>query len=196
MTSAMDVKAERLQGGALALEPVAESHREGMREAAGDERIWQNTPLGASFDSYFDSLLALRQAGFTIPFAVALPGQNKIIGATRLMDIVREHRRLEIGGTWYHPDYWGGTTNPQAKLLLLSHAFDSAGAHRVQLLTDVRNVRSQAAIAKLGAVREGIVRDHMIVDGGRRRDSMMFSIIKEEWPTVRDGLNARVNRSA
>ena len=108
------------------------------------------------------------------------------------MDVHTEHRRLEIGGTWYHPDYWSSGANADAKRLLLTEAFDVAGAFRVQLLTDVRNHRSQAAIAKLGAVREGVIRSHMVLDGGRRRDSVVYSIVLEDWPAVRANLDERL----
>jgi len=188
----MEVPAETLVGEHIQLEPVEELHRQPMRQAGDDLRIWRNTPLGASFDDYFDGLLALRASGEQIPFAVRKRADEQLIGATRLMDIVRVHRRLEIGGTWYHPDQWGGLANPQAKLLLLTHAFERCGAHRVQLLTDVLNERSQAAIAKLGAEREGVARNHMIVDGGRRRDSVVFSITIEQWPQVRERLEKRL----
>jgi len=166
-----------------------------MRIAAEDRRIWVNTPLGGSFDSYFERMLSARRSEMQVPFAVRLLSNSTIIGATRFLDTVAEHRRLEIGGTWYHPDFWGGQINPEAKLLLLEHAFEQAGAHRVQLLTDVLNLHSQSAIAKLGAHREGVVRDHMIVDGGRRRDSVMFSIVLEEWPDIRSKLELRLQRS-
>jgi RimJ/RimL family protein N-acetyltransferase len=115
-----------------------------------------------------------------------------LVGSTSLLDINLRHKRIEIGSTWYHPSVWGTPVNPECKLLLLAHAFEVLGVNRVALVTDVRNARSQAAIAKLGAVREGICRWHMVSQGGRVRDSVQFSIIAPEWPAVRSGLLARL----
>lgn len=188
----MNLSATTLRGRFVQLVPVEAQHRTEMAEPASDSRIWENTPLGPSFDHYFDTLLKLRADGRQIPYAVRWIQTNTIIGGSRFMDIVPEHHRLEIGSTWYHPDYWGGPANAEAKLLLLTHAFERAGAFRVQLLTDQRNAHSQAAIAKLGAQREGIVRSHMLVTGGRRRDSVMYSIVLEEWPAIKARLEERL----
>ena len=190
----MRLTTKTLSGEFVQLEPMDRSHKDGLAHAAQDPRIWRTTPLGASFDTYFEKLLTLRDAGSQIPFAVRWLENNTLMGASRLMDIVPEHKRVEIGGTWYHPDHWGGPTNPEAKLLLLTHAFENAGANRVQLVTDVLNRHSQSAIAKLGAKREGVLRSHMLVDGARRRDSMVFSIVREEWPQVKAGLRERLGR--
>lgn len=188
----MQLKATVLTGRFVQLEPIDRSHFQGLEKAARDKRIWEHTQLGPSFEAYFDQLFAARDTGLEIPFAVRWRATGELIGGTRYRDIVREHRRLEIGGTWYQPEYWAGPTNPEAKLLLLGHAFDQAAPNRVQLFTDVRNKRSQAAIAKLGARREGLLRSHMVVDGGRRRDSVLFSIVREEWPDVRTRLMTRL----
>jgi RimJ/RimL family protein N-acetyltransferase len=102
------------------------------------------------------------------------------------------HRRLEIGSTWYEPAARGTAVNPACKLLLLAHAFDVIGVNRVALVTDARNARSQAAIARLGAAREGVLRANMITQGGRVRDTVIFSIVAAEWPAVRAGLLARL----
>jgi RimJ/RimL family protein N-acetyltransferase len=185
-----------LTGQFVELLPIAEVHRAELVEAASNPRIWRNTPLGPSFDDYFDTLLELRASGAQVPFAVRSLVHDRLIGGTRFMDIVPVHNRLEIGGTWYHPDFWGGPTNPEAKYLLLGQAFERAGANRVQLLTDVLNPPSQSAIATLGGRREGVLRSHMIVDGARRRDSVAFSIVKEEWPEVAQGLRARLDAFA
>jgi RimJ/RimL family protein N-acetyltransferase len=99
------------------------------------------------------------------------------VGSTSYFDIAPLHRRIEIGATWYHPDTWGTTVNPECKLLLLTHAFEALAMQRVAFVTDVLNQRSQAAIAKLGATREGVLRSHMLSQGGRMRDSVLFSII-------------------
>ena len=103
-----------------------------------------------------------------------------------------QHRRVEIGSTWYTPEVWRTQVNPECKLLLLAHAFDVLGVNRVSLCTDVRNSRSQAAIEKLGAVKEGIMRSHMITQGGRIRDSVLYSIVSDDWPQVKARLIARL----
>ncbi|HEX5632975.1 MAG TPA: GNAT family protein, partial [Gemmatimonadales bacterium] len=115
-----------------------------------------------------------------------------VVGSTSYLDVVPRHRRVEIGSTWYRPDQWGTAVNPECKLMLLGHAFEVLGVNRVALVTDALNHRSQAAIAKLGAVREGVLRAHMVAQEGRVRDTVVFSIVRAEWPAVRDGLLARL----
>ena len=117
---------------------------------------------------------------------------NALVGSTRYLAIEPAHRRLEIGHTWYAPSEWGGQVNPACKLALLRHAFETLGFNRVELKTDNRNLRSQTAIAKLGAVREGVFRAHMVRRDGTLRDSVYFSIVKSEWPAVRDRLTRRL----
>ena len=119
---------------------------------------------------------------------------DRWVGSTSYLDVTPRHKRVEIGSTWYQPDAWGTVVNPECKFLLLAHAFEVLAVNRVTLLTDVLNVRSQAAIAKLGAVREGVLRSHMVSQGGRVRDSVIFSIVAAEWPAVRAGLMARLTQ--
>src|SRR5262245_46989321 len=148
----MDVTA--FTGRWVRLEPLAESHRSALRAAADDERIWVHTlavARGAEFDRWFDLALATRAAGQQYPFAVLDP-DGAALGSTSYLDPVPRHRRVEIGSTWYVPAAWGTKVNPECKLLLLAHAFDVLRLNRVSFCTDVRNVRSQAAIEKLGAV--------------------------------------------
>ena len=111
-----------------------------------------------------------------MPFAVRLLATGELIGSTSYLDPVPEHKRVEIGWTWYRPDQWATAVNPECKLLLLAHAFDTLGLNRVSFVTDLRNERSQAAIAKLGAIREGVLRSHAITRNGRVRDSVLFAI--------------------
>lgn len=188
-----------LTGRHVRLEPLAEAHREPLRLAADDERVWRHTlhiARGPGFDEWFDEAIALQAAGTRVPFAVRRLADDAPIGSTSYLDVALKHSRVEIGSTWYRPDCWGTAINPECKLLLLAHAFDVLGVNRVALVTDRLNERSQAAIAKLGAVREGTLRAHMVVQGGRVRDSVVFSITVGEWPAVRERLKARLASGA
>jgi N-acetyltransferase len=182
-----------LSGDGVRLEPLDEQHREPLRTAADDARIWQHTVVvarGEGFDRWFDAALAKRDSGTELPFAVRVLANHTLVGSTRYLDPVPHHRRLEIGSTWYSPSVWGSHVNVACKYQLLSHAFEVLGANRVELCTDIRNERSQAAIAKLGAVREGVLRSHMVVQGGRVRDSVLFSIVATDWPQLKVRLEA------
>ena len=191
----MQFTAPPLEGRWVRLEPLTEEHREGLRAAADDDRVWEFMLVdgrGASFDQPFDDALAQRAAGKRLPYAVRLLPTGELVGATSYIEPNAQHRRVEIGWTWYRPDQWAGPVNPECKLLLLAHAFESLGLNRVQFVTDSLNTRSQAAIAKLGAVREGVLRAHGITRGGRLRDTVVFGIVAPEWPQVKQRLLARL----
>lgn len=184
-----------LTGRHIRLEPLAEAHREPLRATADDERIWRHTVTaarGPGFDEWFAEARAGQATGSRNPFAVRRLADDALVGSTSYLDVMLRHRRVEIGSTWYRPDLWGTAVNPECKLLLLEHAFEVLGVNRVALITDQANERSRAAIAKLGAIQEGILRAHMVVQGGRVRDSIVFSITTGEWPAVRDRLEARL----
>src|SRR5262249_14468248 len=117
--------------------------------------------------------------------------EGALVGITSYLDSHVRNKRIEVGSTWYRPDVWQTRVNPECKLLLLAHAFEVLGVNRVALVTDVRNTRSQSAIAKLGAVREGVLRAHMISQGGRVRDSVVFSTVAAEGPAAKERLIAR-----
>lgn len=188
----MDLTPPMLTGRFVRLEPLVEAHREGLRLAANDPRIWEFNSVsgyGPAFDEWFANALTPVQR---IPFTVRRLTDDVIVGSTSYLDAVPLHQRVEIGHTWYRPDCWATAVNPDCKLLLMAHAFEVLGMNRVQLVTDLLNKRSQAAIAKLGAVREGVLRSHMVVQGGRIRDSVLFSVIAAEWPAVKDRLLARL----
>lgn len=181
-----------LEDDFVRLEPLAESHRAAVLAAAADPRVWAVVPLPAGgLDAYFDAALAAAKPDAHLPFVVIERASGALVGMTRFIDVRPVDAGLEIGSTWYVPAVWGGAVNPATKRLLLAHAFD-LGYERVQLKTDLRNTRSQAAIAKLGAVREGVLRRHMRIADGRIRDTVYFSILAEEWPAVRARLDERL----
>jgi RimJ/RimL family protein N-acetyltransferase len=187
-----------LTGRVVRLEPLEERHRELLRPIAQDDRIWTATltsAMGLGFDQWFDGAMTEASGGTRAPFAVVHLSDGRCLGSSSYLDIALDHKRIEIGATWYHPSVWGTAVNPDAKLLLLTHAFDVLDCNRVSLVTDGLNHRSQAAIAKLGATREGVLRSHMLVHDGRIRDTVVFSIVRSEWPGVRERLQARLGPS-
>jgi N-acetyltransferase len=187
-----------LLGRSVTLEPLAEPHREALRTiAALDQEVWRYFPkgyngAGEDFDDWFDLTMELQSSGAHFPFAVTRNDDGAIIGTTRFYDMVRLHLRAAIGSTWYAPDARGSLVNSEVRLLTLSHAFDTWGVNRVELITDPRNLSSQAAMKILGAVQEGVIRSHLIYKDGRVRDSLLFSILKAEWPAVRQRLISRL----
>ena len=146
---------------------------------------------GPHFGGWWRSALAAMEQGSRIAYAVREPADGRVIGTTSLYEIRPDHRRCEIGSTFYRPEARGGPVNPACKRLLLGHAFDS-GAVRVEIITDAINPGSQAAIRKLGARDEGVLRKHKITWTGRIRDTAQFAILDDDWPEVRDGLDARL----
>lgn len=185
-----------LSGTQVRLEPLDESHREPLRTAANDESIWEHMTIlatGSGFDTWFDASREEQNSGRRCPFAVRRLSDQTLIGSTSYLDPVPAHRRVEIGSTWYLPAVWGTQVNPECKYLLLAHAFEKLRLNRVSFCTDLRNTRSQAAIAKLGAIREGVLRYQMITRDGRVRDTVVFGIIAAEWPRVKASLETRLS---
>jgi RimJ/RimL family protein N-acetyltransferase len=181
-----------LEGRFVRLEPLAPEHRAGLEAVGADDSIWRYSPRGGTIQQYLDAAYAAVVQDNHHPYVVRFLAEDKLVGMTRLFDISLQNRGAEIGSTWYHPDYWAGKTNPECKYLLLQHALETCGLIRVQLKTDLRNKRSQAAIAKMGAKPEGTLRNHMVLPDGRFRDSVYFSVLPDEWPTVKQGLRARL----
>jgi RimJ/RimL family protein N-acetyltransferase len=182
-----------LAGRDIRLEPLDVSHIPGLTDAASDPAIWRHTSFGKTPEAYFSAALDAEARGEQVPFAVRRIRDRRLVGMSRLFEIDEDHKRCEIGYTWYIPEEWGTRTNPESKLLLLTHCFESWGARRVQFKTDHENLRSQAAIAKLGAVKEGVLRAHIIRPNGSRRDSVIYSITHDEWPKVKAGLRKRLS---
>lgn len=163
----------------------------------GDEEVWrwQGGPAPRTREELGEKLTALLEAagrGESVPFAVVHRANGRAVGWSTYMDIDVAHERLEIGWTWYGRPYWRSSVNTESKLLLLTHAFEELGMGRVQLKTDHLNHRSQAAIARLGAQREGVLRRHRRRPDGTWRDTVYFSLLAEEWPAAKARLTTRL----
>jgi RimJ/RimL family protein N-acetyltransferase len=189
-----------LEGDLVALEPLEEAHADELWAAAQAPEIWQWLARIGSTREYFDRWLELslvahheRREGV---FASRDRRNGAIVGSTRYLALRPADRALEIGWTWLNPAAWRSGINVEQKLLLLGHAFETLGCVRVELKTDARNERSRAAMAAIPAQFEGIMRKHMIVPDVGQRDSAYFSVIEEEWPSVRANLVRRLARHA
>ena len=189
----MDVKPIVLEGQVVRLEPLQPDHAADLAAVATPELFAYHLPPAEFTPAGFRALI---EQISTRPnrehFAIILRETNRAIGVTAYLDIQPANRSLEIGFTWIAKAYHGTQVNPECKYLLLQHAFEDLDAVRVQLKTDSRNLHSQHAIEKLGAVKEGVLRKHMIMWDGYQRDTVMYSIVAAEWPQVKAGLEARL----
>lgn len=185
-----------LEGRHVRLEPLRRDHAAALVAAAQDEELWTWLAFDlrtlAEVERWMEQAFAAEERGEEHPFAVLDARGGRVIGSTRYMEVQPAHRGAEIGWTWYARDTWGTAVNPEAKYLLLRHAFEDWEAIRVCLKTDARNVHSQNAIRKLGARYEGTLRNHRVRRDGTYRDTMMFSIVADEWPAVKDALERRI----
>lgn len=180
----------------MVLEPLDESHAEGLWEAAQAPQTWDwLTDIGAErelFERWMAISLEANAAGTEGVFATRRRADAALVGSTRYLNVRLEDRVVEIGWTWLHPGAWRSGINLEAKLLMLGHAFERLGCNRVELKTDARNERSRAAMAALPAQFEGVLRKHMVVPGVGVRDSAYYSVLDEEWPAVRANLERRL----
>ncbi|WP_306015866.1 GNAT family N-acetyltransferase [Oceanicaulis sp. MMSF_3324] len=193
----MQLDPQTLENAHVRLEPLSDTHREALRPLAQEEELWSLTTKrgdGVYFDPWFDGMLQGQAGGTQISHAVWSKATGAYAGHTAFLQIDRDNQRVEIGWTWYGAAYRGGVTNPACKALLLEHAF-GCGAERVELKTHHLNERSQAAMLKLGAIREGTLRSHTRTWRGDRRDTVFFSILPEEWPGVQAGLELRLTNA-
>jgi N-acetyltransferase len=185
-----------LSGRHVRLEPLTRAHIDPMFAAASDPQLWRWTLTQiASIEDmrdYVDAALAAQAAGAALPFATLDASTGEVVGSTRFGNIDVANRHVEIGWTWLRRDRQRTACNTEAKYLMLSHAFDVLGCIRVSLKTDALNQQSRAAILRIGAKEEGILRAHMITASGRIRDSAMYSILDREWPEVRRRLEERL----
>lgn len=188
----MGMQPVTLEGHWVLLEPLSVDHVPALAALASDEEIWRYLPVPLPTEDdlrgIVEDALRNRAAGTELPFVIVERASGMPIGSTRVMDIRLEHRGVEIGWTWLGRAYWRSPINSECKYLLLRHLFEVVGCVRVALKTDMLNVRSQAAIERLGATREGVLRRHMIVQGGRYRDTVYYSILDDEWPSIKERL--------
>ncbi|MEP6944671.1 MAG: GNAT family protein [Acidobacteriota bacterium] len=188
----MNIEPVTLKGKFIRLEPMTGEHVDALWEAGGDASLWRLIPTNiasrADMEKYVDIALADRDRGTSLPFVTIDAASNSIIGSTRFGNIDVGHRRSEIGWTWITPKFQRTHVNTEAKLLMLTHAFEVWNCIRVELKTDALNQQSRNAILRIGARQEGIFRNHMIIENGRFRDSVYFSIIESEWTSVKEGL--------
>lgn len=187
-----------LNGTHVRLEPLGLDHVPGLLSALAedtDDEVWRWMPAArpaddAAMGAWVEWSLATR-----LPWAITLTTDGTVVGSTSYLNVEVAHRRLEVGWTWVGQPWWRTAVNPECKLLLLGRAFDDLGMERVELRTDAENGRSQRAIERLGAAREGVLRRHRLRPDGTWRDTVYYSVLREEWPAVRDGLLARVSGS-
>lgn len=187
-----------LTGPTVRLEPLASAHADALWAVARDHALWRWTLSDihsrADLDAYLQTALDAQVAGTALPFVIVASGScgEAVAGCTRLGNASAEHERIEIGWTWIGKPWQRTAVNTEAKLLLLRHAVETLGARRVELKTDTRNAASRTAIARLGAVEEGTLRQHMVRQTGDIRDTVYFSILADEWPAVEARLTARL----
>ena len=189
-----------LEGTYVRLEPLSINHVAGLTDVGLEAEIWRWMPefpqTPGEMRALVEAAVADSANGSQLPFATIERESTRPVGSTRYLNIEPAHRRLEIGWTWISPRWQRSAINTEAKLLMMRHAFDTLGALRVEFKTDSLNERSRAALTGIGAVEEGTMRNHMVTYGGRRRHSTYFSVIEEEWPRVRQHLEARLARNA
>lgn len=193
----MEVSPVTLKGKDVELAPLKPSHSDALCAAAADGDLWTSdlTIVPASpeaTDAYISEAIEGQETGIYLPFAIIHRPTDRLVGTTRYRAISPRHRRLEIGSTWLAKSAQRTAVNTEAKLLLLEHAFERLNCLRVEFLTDALNHQSRAAIERLGAKFEGILRMHMIMPSGRSRDSACFSIIESEWPSIKDRLESKL----
>ena len=193
----MNLAPATLQGRHVRLEPLGQSHHAALCEIGLDPELWALIPYRVctpdEMAAYIQTALDHQAAGSALPFATVHAASGQVIGSTRFMNIDAAHRRVEIGATWIAKPWQRTVVNTEVKYLMLRHAFETLGCIRVELKTDSLNQRSRAAILRIGAKEEGILRQHMITWIGRRRDTVYFSILDSEWPRVKQDLEQKLS---
>ena len=196
----MEISPVILEGDHVRLEPLSAAYEESLIAAAGDGELWNSSftivPSRATMADYIASALNAQAQGRELPFVVIQKSSGQVVGSTRFYYIEPNDRHVEIGYTWLAVSAQRTAVNTEAKLLLLTHAFEHWRCIRVAFITDVLNQQSRAAILRLGAKQEGVLRNHMVMPDGRYRDSVCFSIIEAEWPEVKARLEAKLGKKA
>jgi RimJ/RimL family protein N-acetyltransferase len=188
-----------LEGEFVRLEPLTRDHLTALIEVGMEPVIWKwtNNVVNSSSDieRYVDDALKMLAAGTALPFVTVSKAEQRIVGSTRFGNIEIPNRKAEIGWTWVNPQWQRTAINTEAKLLMLTHAFETWKCIRVELKTDSNNSQSRAAIARIGAKEEGILRNHMITESGRFRHSVYFSILDTEWESVKAALTSKLAKT-
>ena len=187
-----------LAGATVVLRPLEREHSQALLDAAGDGKLWEMTltiiPGPDSMTNFIDAALADRDTGTVMPFVICHSATNAVLGSTRFWKMDPKNKKLEIGHTWLSVSAQRSGVNIEAKYLLLTYAFETLGCVRVQFTTDVLNEKSRKAILNIGATQEGIVRHERIMPDGRKRNSVRFSIIDDEWPGVKTMLERKMTK--
>ncbi len=184
-----------LENAFVRLEPLEERHREPLREAGDDPDLWRFANVNLdndNFDAWMEHRFVEMARAGDMTWTVFDKASGSHVGSTSFLALVPAHRRVEIGWTWYAKRVWAGAVNPSCKRMLMAHGFETLGLNRIELKADARNTRSCKAMERFGAQFEGVHRSHMVRPDGRLRDTAWFSVIREEWPAVRNGLDARL----
>jgi RimJ/RimL family protein N-acetyltransferase len=196
----MIVEPVTLEGRFVRMEPLSLDHVDALCVVGLEPSLWTWIPTAvrtpAEMREYVEIALAERDAGRALPFATVDRASGQVVGSSRFAAIDTSNRRVEIGWTWIGAPWQRSYVNTEAKLVMMAHAFEHWGCLRVELKTDALNARSRAAIARIGATQEGIFRQHLITASGRVRDTVYFSILDTEWPSVRARLTARLDEGA
>lgn len=188
-----------LTGHHVKLVPLETHHFEEICLLGNEKSIWTYSPIGAyGYDSeihqqFLQKCIEKRNSGEYYPFVIILSESNKIIGFTIYHSINKENKSLEIGCTWFHPDYWSKNLNAECKYLMLQHCFETLATMRVQLKANDNNIRSRKAIEKIGGKFEGILRKDKILEDGKIRNAAYYSIIDDEWTSVKTHLQKLLN---
>ncbi len=188
--AALTVEPVTLEGARVRMEPLSlDRHFEGLCAIGLDPELWRWTiaeiRTADDLRRYLETALREQQAGFSLPFATRDLASGRVAGCTRFGNIAREHLRVEIGWTWVGRPFQRSHVNTEAKYLMLRHAFETWRCRRVELKTDARNRRSRAAMLRIGCVEEGTMRKHMVREDGAPRDSTYYSVVDDEWPSVK-----------
>lgn len=197
--AAIEVKPVVLEGVHVRLEPMTEAHIPGLTEIGAGQAFWDFMVYGRmetedDMRGWVRDILSRAERGTDLPFVAIYLASGRVAGATRYLNIMPNDKGLEVGGTWYGLDYQRTAVNTECKYLLLTHAFEKLGCIRVQIKTDLLNVRSQKAIERIGGVKEGVLRNHMILPNGRVRHSVYYSILDTEWSDVKKRLEEMLER--